>query len=125
MSSYAIFRDRMCVRATCKFYPAHPDYDKAHLRIRVVNRGRRIAILTLFGGDLDDGSWSGEGFGESGKGARLAEQECYEIRFYKSDILAELPDRESNYIELWFEDSLGRRHRVRNSKKNIRLLKES
>jgi len=108
--------------ATSKFYPAHPEYDKAHLEIKVVNTGRRIAVLTLFGGDLEDGGWQGEGLGETGKGLHLAEHEFYNVKFYKDDVLAVSPDSESNYVELWFEDSLGRRHKVKNSKKNIGLL---
>lgn len=54
---YLNLRDRMRVKATSKFYPEHPDYDEAHLAIKVVNRGRRTAILTRFGGDLENGGW--------------------------------------------------------------------
>lgn len=124
-SFYFNFRDRMRVQATCRFHPTHPDYDKAHLAIQVVNRGRRIAILTLFGGDLEDGGWLGERLAESGKYFHLAEHECHEIKFYKDDLLAASPDSESNYIKLWFEDSLGRRHWVKNSMNNIMLLNET
>lgn len=63
-SFYFGFRDRVRVRAISTFYPAHPEYDRTHLRVRVVNRGRRIAILTTFGGDTADGGWLGERLGE-------------------------------------------------------------
>ena len=119
---YFNIRDRMKVQATSKLYASHPDYDKAHLEIKVVNIGRRIAVLTLFGGDLENGRWQGEALGESEKGLHLAEHEFYKYKFYKDDILAVSPDFESNYIELWFEDSLGRRHKVKDSKINVELL---
>lgn len=118
-------RDRMRVRATSKFIPQHPDYDKAHLTVKVVNKGRRVVILTMFGGNLENGGWHGEGLGKLGKGLRLAEQEFHKDKFYKDDIEADSPDSVSNFIDLWFEDSQGRRHKIKNSKKNITLLNET
>ena len=111
--------------AESKYYPAHPDYDQAHLHIKIVNKGRRIAILTLFGGNLDNGGWQGESLGEGRMGLHLAEHEFYEKKFYKDDVLAVAPDSEGIYVDLWFEDSLGRRHMVKNSKKHIKKLLEA
>ncbi len=34
-SFYFGFRDRMSVKAECKYFPANPEYDRAHLKIRV------------------------------------------------------------------------------------------
>ena len=124
-SFYFGLRDRMKVGAYCTYYPAHPDYDRANLKIRAVNRGRRVAVLTLFGGDTTDGNWQGEGLGERGAGLHLAEHEFYEREFYREDVEAISPDRESEFFELWFEDSLGRRHRVKGSKDGIRKLKKA
>jgi hypothetical protein len=114
-SFYFGFRERVWVRAVCKFYQAHPEYDRAHLRIRVVNRGRRIAVLTMFGGNLVDGGWQGEHLGEKERGLHLSEHQFYERKFYREDVVALAPDYVSEYVELWFEDSLGKRHKVRNS----------
>jgi hypothetical protein len=122
-SLYFGFRDRVWVRAVSTFYPAHPEYDRAHLRIRVVNRGRRIAILTMFGGDTADGRWQGEGLGEKQRGLHLTEHQFYERKFYREDIVASCPDSESQYVELWFEDSLGKRHKIKNSREHIGQLK--
>jgi hypothetical protein len=124
-SFYFGFRDRVWVRAESKFYPAHPEYDHAHLNIRVVNRGRRIAVLTLFGGDLVDGGWQGEHLGEKDRGLHLSEHQFHERKFYREDVIASAPDHDSEYVELWFEDSLGKRHKVKNSRKGIQQLKDA
>ena len=124
ISIYSRFLDRMNVYAESKYYPSNPDYDRAHLNIKVVNKGRRIAILTLLGGDVDNGSWQGSYLGKERKGLHLAEHEFYETKFYIDDLDAMAPDSEGKYVVLWFEDSLGRRHIVRKSKQNIdKLLK--
>ena len=123
MSFYFGFRDRVHVHAVSKFYPQHPDYDQANLDIRVVNRGRRIAVLTLFGGNTADGKWQGEGLGDKKTGLHLTEHDFYKRKFYFEDIVAASPDSESEYVELWFEDSLGKRHKVKHSRNGIQKLK--
>lgn len=124
-SFYFGFRDRVRVRATSTFYPPHPEYDRAHLVIRILNRGRRVAVLTMFGGDLADRSWQGENLGEKDRGLHLTEHQFYERKFYPEDIGAISPDSESEFVELWFEDSLGKRHKVKNSRKGIQQLKNA
>lgn len=116
------YRDKVSLNAKSKFLPAHPEYDRAHLQIKVVNKGRRVAVLTLFGGNLEDGGWQGESLGSEGKGLHLTENQFYERKFYKEDVLAVAPDSESPYVDLWFEDSLGSRHTVKHSKEHIKLL---
>jgi hypothetical protein len=115
----------MSIRTECEFYPSHPEYDRAHLRIRVLNRGRRIAVLTMFGGDLVSGGWQGEGLGEKGRGLHLAEHEFFERKFYREDVVATSPDSESEYLELWFEDSIGKRHKVNKSRECIEQLRKA
>ncbi|WP_414434317.1 hypothetical protein [Alloalcanivorax venustensis] len=124
-SFYFGLRDRVKVSTSCKYYPAHPEYDREHLKIRVVNRGRRVAVLTMFGGDTIDGRWQGEALGEKGAGLRLAENEFYDREFYREDVEAVAPDVESEFSRLWFEDSLGRRHIVKGSKGSISSLKHA
>lgn len=124
-SFYLGFRDRVRVHATCKFYPEHPEYNRAHLVVRIVNRGRRVAVLTIFGGNLADGGWQGENLGAKERGLHLTEHEFFERKFYPEDIVAVAPDGESEFVELWFEDSVGKRHKVINSRKGIMQLKEA
>jgi hypothetical protein len=125
VSFYFQNKDRVKLKTSCKFFPAHPDYDHAHLKIKVVNCGRRPALLTLFGGDLKNGSWQGTSIGGKEKALRLGEHEFHEEEFYYEDIEAISPDSESEYTELWFEDSLGNRHVVKDSREGIKLLHES
>lgn len=75
VSIYFQYRDRVKLKTTCTFYPAHPDYDRAHLAIRIVNHGRRPTLLTLFGGNLKDGKWQGTRLGQKDKAVRLGEHE--------------------------------------------------
>ncbi|MBI2286988.1 MAG: hypothetical protein HYU79_06050 [Nitrosomonadales bacterium] len=117
-------KDQMRLKAESKYFSGHPDYDRPHLNIRVINHGRRIAILRLFGGNTADGGWQGTVIGDQKRGLYLNEHEFYETKFYIEDIEATSPDSESEFVELWFEDSLGRRHKVKNSKKHIQHLKK-
>ena len=52
ISWYFGFRDKAHFKSSAKFYPYNPDYDQAHISIKIINCGRRPAILTMFGGDL-------------------------------------------------------------------------
>jgi len=52
ISWYFSFRDKALLKTSAKFSPYNPDYDQAHISIKIVNCGRRSAILTMFGGDL-------------------------------------------------------------------------
>ena len=112
----------MKIKAESRYFAGSQDYDRAHLLIRVVNHGRRIAILRMFGGDLEGGGYSATFLGDEHAGILLGEHEFYERKFYVEEVEHIYPDRESNYIELWIEDSLGKRHIVKNSGEHIRCL---
>ena len=124
-SFYFQYRDRVKLKASCKYLPAHPDYDRAHLKVKIVNCGRRPTLLTLFGGDLKDGGWQGTSLGGKNKALRLGEHEFHEEKFYHESIEAVAPDSMSEFTELWFEDSIGNRHIVKGSKEGIKKLSES
>jgi len=124
-SFYFGYRDRVKVKAFSEFYKGHEEYGPAHMNIRIVNHGRRVAVITMFGGNLEDGGWQATHIGDKGLGIRLAEHEFYKEYFRKEDVVSVYPDGESEYINLWFEDSLGKRHPVKNAEKHLRLLKES
>lgn len=120
------FRDRANLKTSSVFYPSHPDYDEAHIKVEIVNHGRRPTILTLLGGDFEDGNWSGENIGEVGKGLRLSEHEKYERSIYQRDLLYVGPEGVMNeYINFWFEDTLGNRFEVKNSRELIKKLQKS
>ena len=83
VSFYFGYRDKVNLRATCKFFPDHPEYNRAHLSIKVVNHGRRPAIITLFGGYLQDGGWQGTYLRGIEGALRLGEHEFHEDNLYK------------------------------------------
>lgn len=124
-SFYFGYRDKVNLKTECKYFDFHPEYDRAHLNIKITNHGRRPALLRWFGGRLRNGKWQAEGFEGKDSIKRLGEHEFYHRKFYKDDILAISPDDESEYVELWFEDSLGYRHVVKGSKKGIEKLSKS
>jgi hypothetical protein len=115
ISWWGTFRDRVSLKVTARIYGGGPEYGPEYIKIRVVNVGRRVAVLTTLGGELADGRWQGTGLGASGTGLHLAESQFYESNFSADDIDAVCPDAESQYVSLWFEDSHGRRHKVPNS----------
>jgi len=126
VSFYFGFRDQVHLRATSKLYNGGEDFGPPYIMVRVVNHGRRVAILTMFGGELDNGAWIGTCMGKDGRGIRLAEHE-YHVEKVSLEDLQEfaVPDEKTHeYTELWFEDSLGKRHPVRHSRRNIQKLKK-
>lgn len=77
------------------------------MTVSIVNKGRRPAVLHMWGGTA---------------GLRLIEQARHELRLTSRDLAEETPDGEIVFTDLWFEDTLGRRHIVSNAKKHISLL---
>jgi hypothetical protein len=126
ISLYFGLRDRVHLRATSKLYNLSGEFGPAYIEVKVVNRGRRPAILTMFGGELDNGKWLGTYLGEKGRGIRLEENEYHieKVSFSDLEQFDAVKEEVHEYIRLWFEDSLGRRHPVKKSKRNIQLLKK-
>jgi len=117
------FRDKSKLKTYAKFYPSHPNHDRAKIEIKIVNHGRRATILTLFGGDLEDGGMSGIYLGKEGDGLRLGEHEKYETIVYADDLLVTHPEGNiAQFVRFWFEDTLGQRHKIKNSEKLISKL---
>ena len=102
-----------------------PEFGPPFLEVKVVNRGRRVAILTTFGGKLDDGTWISTHIGKDGQGIKLAENEYHVERLNRRELQQVDPSTGDmrEYEELYFEDSLGRRHSVRHSRRDIAKLK--
>jgi len=125
ISWYFGFRDKAHLRTYAKFYSYNPNYDRAHILIKIVNCGRRPVILTMFGGYLSDGTYCGSFLGRENKGIRLGEHEKYETSVYLEDLHSIDPEgNESDYVSFWFENTLGQRYRVKNSEKLIKKLSE-
>jgi len=56
-SVYFGLLDRVRIKAVSKLYNMDPEFGPPYLEVKVVNHGRRVAILTMFGGKLDNGEW--------------------------------------------------------------------
>ena len=125
-SIYLGYRDRGNIKATSKIYyielasySEKPSKKIPNLKIKAVNCGRRPVILSMFGKDYSDGSWGGSYIEE--KEGRLAENEKYEITIRAGDSDTMSPDGEEA-VDFWFEDTLGRRYKVKNAKENLKKI---
>ena len=125
-SIYIGYRDRGNIKATSKIYyielasySEKPSKKIPNLKIKAVNCGRRPVILSMFGADYSNGSW-GRSYIEKEVG-HLAENEIYEKTFNAGDSDTMSPDGEEA-VDFWFEDTLGRRYKVKNAKENLKKL---
>jgi hypothetical protein len=116
---YVGYRDRGNIKATSKISYNGPNSKYFHLQVKAVNCGRRPVILSMFGKDYSDGAWGGSYIEE--KEGRLAENEKYEITIRAGDSDTMSPDGEEA-VDFWFEDTLGRRYKVKNAKENLKKL---
>jgi hypothetical protein len=125
-SIYVGYRDRGNIKATSEIsyieitsYSEKPSKIIPNLKIKAVNCGRRPVILSMLGSIYSDGSWGGS-YIEKEVG-RLAENEKYEKTFSTGDSDIMSPDGEE-VVDFWFEDTLGRRYKVKNAKENLKKL---
>ena len=118
-SIYLGYRDRGNIKAISKISYNGPDSKYFHLQVKVVNCGRRPVILSMFGADYSDGTRGGT-YIEKESG-RLTENEKYEITIRAGDSDTMSPDGEEA-VDFWFEDTLGRRYKVKNAKENLKKL---
>ena len=93
------------------------------MQVKVINAGRRVAVLQVFGGTHVGGGSSGEMLGDNRTGHSLSEQEALEKTYRWEDLHMMAPDGDVHTYEcLYVEDTLGRRHVIKDSKKNIKKL---
>jgi len=121
-SAYFGLRDRGRLRATSRFFPAS-EHGPIRIVVTLVNTGRRPILLRLIGGSDGKGKWSGHYLGDDKTGLRLGEHERHELTLEREDLVFFHPEDDDFIFEtLWVEDSLGRRHAVRDGKINIRRV---
>lgn len=75
--------------------------------------------MRMWAGEDAAGHWVGSYLGERRAGLRLGENEHFEFSLPKSELWASTPDSEVEFIDIWVEDSLGKRHQVKDAKANI------
>ena len=125
VSFWIAFRDRSRLHLKSKFIENHPEYGPDQIWFKATNKGRRPIYIRMVGGNLRTHGWVGTHIGETDFGLKLEEGQFYEAYWRKSDIFADGPDFDDEYVDIWLEDSHGKRHKVPNSKKYIQKLKAS
>jgi hypothetical protein len=121
--SFANFRrDRDNVLATCRFSSGYEE-DDWHLQASVVNAGRRPVVLRMWGGTDKDGAWAATMLKSAEGGHRLGEHERLDFTITAQDVMHLMPDGDDIvYADLWFEDTLGRRHPMKGAKAALQKL---
>ena len=115
-------RDRGHVKAECSFTAGYDGQDP-HLRASAVNAGRRPVVLRMWGGTDKAGVWAGSMLRYEEGGHRLGEHERLDFAITAQDVLQFVPEGDDVlYADLWFEDTLGRRHPMNGAKAALREL---
>jgi hypothetical protein len=94
--------------------------DVPTIRVVAINVGRRPTIIRALVGMDDHKNWAGVNLGEDHQGIRLGENERFEKLLKNSDLGFFWDEETIEFTELYFEDSVGRRHRITNSRTHIR-----
>jgi hypothetical protein len=122
-SIYNIMRDRGRVRVVSHFFEPS-EYGHGHIAIEIVNAGRRTVILTFLYFDDGTGHSVGNQF-EGGKPhLRLGEHEPHRVVLHQEDLDQETPDDTVKAKTIWFEDTLGRRYKIKGIEKQIQQLRD-
>jgi len=114
-------RDRGRLKVTSTIYSSGSDEERDYLQLKAVNHGRRPVILTMLRTHWSDGTMSGTYL--DAKGIRLGENEEYKKTFDsndKNEMSDEGEHREA--IDLWFEDTLGRKYKIYNIEKQLKEI---
>ena len=110
-------RERARIKTSSVLYRGDEDHEPT-IVISAVNVGRRPLIIRMWVGTNPAGEYAGTYVDGPNDGKRLGELERLEIRIRNTD-LGLYVDELIEFSELWFEDTVGRRYRVKNSRKNI------
>lgn len=119
VSAFVALRDRGRLCAKSKLF----EYEDgtASIQIEAVNKGRRPVILKLLTFEYEDGSQRNKCTGDYEKGMRLVEREPFLEQIDRMHRML-LNEDAAALTDLWFVDSIGRKHRVKGAKKNLRLF---
>lgn len=119
VSIYSSLRDRGRLKTKSFLIFDDAGSDEPIIRIEAANAGRRPLILRMWGGSDDRGEFIGTYIDKESEGKRLGEHERIEFTLRRSDLGFSLDDNVIDFTWLWFEDTLGRRYLVKDSRRNI------
>ena len=120
---YLAWRDRAQMKVSSFAREHDHTSEYSSIFITATNRGRRPVVLRWLGGVYADGSTGRQGIAEDG--VKLQEGEFYETEFGKFDGIMVNGDDMSPLVDVFLEDSAGRRHKIDGSRANIKLVSES
>ena len=123
LSFYLTWRDRSNVRAESFARQHERTGEYSNVFVTVTNAGRRPVILRYLCGLYEDGSQSRQLLEEAG--LKLEEGEYHEVVFEKFDGIMINGDDMSGLVEIFLEDSVGKKHKVKGARKNIELVRKS
>lgn len=130
VSIYNSGRDSARLRVTSRFVAAWQSFD-AIIYVDIVNTGRRTMILDAHVsaatirnrfGLRKTVNWSGVYF-EYRKGLALAERETHTIEIRVPDLIHDSGEDMFECDDMWIEDTLGHRHKIKQIRPNIAKLK--
>lgn len=124
LSAYFGLRDRASLRTGSSFTEGWEGASPSVVAT-IVNAGRRPVVIRMWAGAESEKNWVGTYMGVEERGLRMAEHERYDLRLSKEDLYATTPEDDFWIADLWFEDTLGRRHKVKDAKANIAKLRSS
>jgi hypothetical protein len=123
LSCYLALRDRSNVQAKCYARLHDRTGEYSSIFVTVTNAGRRRVILRYLMGQYEDGSKGGQRLTENG--ITLEEGEFYEMEFGKFDGLMVNGDEMSGLVEVYFEDSAGKKYPIKDARQNVKTIRES
>jgi len=98
---------------------AGDEENEPKIRVVALNVGRRATVIRSLVGMDDRKVWAGVILGQDNQGIRLGENERFEKTLTNTDLGFFWEENEIEFTELFFEDSVGRRHRIADSRKHI------
>lgn len=123
LSSYLAWRDRSRVQ-TKSFARQHERTGEySSVFVTVTNAGRRPLTLRYLLGLYEDGSLGCQRLSEGG--VKLQEGEFHELEFGKFDGIMVNGVDMPGLVDVYFEDSAGKKHKVVDARKNVELVRKS
>lgn len=115
--------DRTKTSTRSRFYSGDEDREPG-LLVAIAVDGPRPIVVRWLCMKREDGTWSGTSVGE-GKGIRLSNGDHYEETLRGNDLYSQ--DWETHEylaaVDFYFEDSLGRKHFIKDCRENLQKLR--
>ena len=119
---FAWWKDRTKISTRSSFYTGNgvaPERYLPSLFVSIAVDGPRAVVLRLLCLRFEDGQWSGTYIGDTKTGTRLSDGGHFEMTMSGEDLSTSDDRGYFDAVEIFFKDSLGREHVVKNSRENL------